>query len=137
VRLVKSDLSEMNLFSDSSRTQLAMIEKCLCPVRVSAGKVLVRQGSLGNEFMIIAEGLAEISQSGRTIARSGRGDLVGEMALLHEGGRGKRNATVTALTDMSILVGTPTEFRLMLDISSAVAEKVRHSAASRRTLQSA
>jgi CRP-like cAMP-binding protein len=134
--LLRSDLSEMSLFSDSSRSQLAKIEKCLCPVEVSAGKVLVHQGSRGNEFMIIVEGLAQISQSGRPIARSGRGDLVGEMALLHEGGRGKRNATATALTDMSILVGTPTEFRHILDISSTVAEKVRHCAAS-RILQSA
>jgi CRP-like cAMP-binding protein len=136
VRLLKSDLSEMNLFSDSSRSQLAKIEKCLCPVDVPAGRVLFHQGSRGDEFLIIVEGLAEISQSGRLIARSGRGDLVGEMALLHEGGRGRRNATVTALTDMSILVGTPNEFRVILDISSDVAEKVRRSVAS-RVLQSA
>jgi len=126
----------MNLFSDSSRSQLAKIEKCLCPVDVPAGRVLFHQGSRGDEFLIIVEGLAEISQSGRLIARSGRGDLVGEMALLHEGGRGRRNATVTALTDMSILVGTPNEFRVILDISSDVAEKVRRSVAS-RVLQSA
>lgn len=136
MRLLKSDLSEMNLFSDSSRSQLAKIEKCLCPVDVPAGRVLFHQGSRGDEFLIIVEGLAEISQSGRLIARSGRGDLVGEMALLHEGGRGRRNATVTALTDMSILVGTPNEFRVILDISSDVAEKVRRSVAS-RVLQSA
>ena len=33
------------------------------------------------------------------IATIGRGDLVGEMALVQPMGSGRRNATVTALTD--------------------------------------
>ena len=66
---------------------------------VPAGKVLVREGERGNEFMIISEGEAEVRQGGQTIARIGRGGLVGEMALLEEDGRGRRNATVTTVTN--------------------------------------
>ena len=98
--------------------------------------MLVVEGAYGDEFMIVLDGLAEVSRSGRTIATIGRGDLVGEMALLDESGRGRRNATVTAVTGMTIYVGSPGEFRQILDVAPAVAENVRRTAAS-RTLDAA
>ena len=85
----------------------------------------MREGGRGDEFMIILEGEAEVSQGGRAIATIGHGDLVGEMALLDEDRRGRRNATVTALTDMVIYAGSPSEFRQILDAAPSVAEKVR------------
>ena len=82
------------------------------------------RAAVGDEFMIIIEGEAEVSQGGRTIATLGRGDLVGEMALLHHDGRGRRNATVTTATDMVIYAGSPSEFRQILDAAPSVAEKM-------------
>ena len=41
-----------------------------------------------------------------SIATIGRGDLVGEMALLQPPGSGRRNATVTAVTDAQIYAGS-------------------------------
>jgi CRP-like cAMP-binding protein len=93
--------------------------------------VLVSEGELGNEFMIIADGDAVVSQDGRVIATIGRGDLVGEMALLGERGRGRRNATVMAVTDTVIYVGSPSEFRRIIEVAPSVAEKVRRTAESR------
>ena len=60
---------------------MAEIARHLTMLSVPAGKVLVSEGDLGNEFMVIAEGEAEVSQGVRTIATLGHGDLVGEMAL--------------------------------------------------------
>jgi CRP-like cAMP-binding protein len=96
----------------------------------------MHEGANGDEFMIILEGKAEVSQGGKMIATIGRGDLVGEMALLHENGRGKRNASVTAVTDMIFYVGTPTEFRQILNVAPSVVEKVQRTVAS-RTLEAA
>ena len=125
MRLPRHDLKELALFAETSRSELAEIARQLTMLTVPAGKVLVSEGGLGNEFMIIARGEAEVSQGGRTIATLGRGDLVGEMALLGALGRARRNATVTAVTDMVIYVGSPSEFRRIIEVAPSVAEKVR------------
>ena len=96
MRLIRDDLRELPLFSGASRAELVTIGSQLTELHVPAGKVLVHEGALGDEFMILLEGEAVVTQHGRPIATLGRGDLVGEMALLQEGGRGRRNATVTA-----------------------------------------
>jgi len=125
VRLPRHDLKELALFAETSRSELAEVARQLTMLSVPAGKVLVSEGGLGNEFMVIAQGEAEVSQGGRTIATLGPGDLVGEMALLGGRGRARRNATVTAVTDMVIYVGSPGEFRRIIEVAPSVAEKVR------------
>ena len=136
MRLPKDDLRELTLFSDTSRSELALIAQQLTRIDLPAGKELMHEGASGDEFMIILEGKAEVSQGGKMIATIGRGDLVGEMALLHENGRGKRNASVIAVTDMIFYVGSPTEFRQILYVAPSVVEKVRRTVAS-RTLEAA
>ena len=125
MRLIRDDLRELALFSGASRSELAVIGRQLTRLNIAAGTVLVREGSRGDEFMIVLEGEAEVSQGGRAIATIGPGDLVGEMALLHEDRQGRRNATVTALSDMVIYAGSPSEFRQILDAAPSVAEKIR------------
>ena len=66
-----------------------------------------------------------------SIATIGRGDLVGEMAILQPLGSGRRNATVTAITDCEIYAGSAAEFRRILEAAPSVAEKVRQTIASR------
>jgi CRP-like cAMP-binding protein len=127
----KEDLRELDLFSDVSRSEMAIIARQLTRLKVKAGRVLVREGGFGNEFMIIVSGMAEVTQDGRSIATLGRGDLVGEMALLQPHGTGRRNATVTAVTDAEIYAGSVTEFRRILEVAPSVAEKVRQTIASR------
>jgi CRP-like cAMP-binding protein len=131
VRSAQDDLRALDLFSESSRSEMALVARQLTMLRVPAGKVLMREGERGNEFMIIAEGHAEVRQGGRTIATIGRGDLVGEMALLQVDGAGRRNATVTTVTDALIYVGSPREFRQIIESAPSVAQKVQQTAASR------
>jgi CRP-like cAMP-binding protein len=131
VRSAQDDLRALDLFSETSRSEMALVARQLTMLRVPAGKVLVREGERGNEFMIIAEGRAEVRQGDRIIATIGRGDLVGEMALLQRDGDGRRNATVTTVTDAVIYVGSPREFRQIIQSAPSVAEKVQQTAASR------
>jgi CRP-like cAMP-binding protein len=133
MRLLKDDLRELDLFSEASRSELAVITRQLTRLKVKAGKVLVREGGIGNEFMILVSGMAEVTQGGHSVATIGRGDLVGEMALLQPYGSGRRNATVTAITDCEIYAGSPSEFRRIMDAAPSVAEKIQQTIASRST----
>jgi CRP-like cAMP-binding protein len=131
---MKEDLRELDLFSEVSRSELAVISRQLTKLRVKAGRVLVHEGGIGNEFMIMVSGMAEVTQGGRSIATLGRGDLVGEMALLQPVGAGRRNATVTAVTDAEIYAGSAAEFRRILDAAPSVAVKVRQLSESRKVV---
>jgi len=131
MRTLKDDLAELPLFAEASRSQLAIIRRQLTKVHVPAGRVLVEEGARGDQFMIISDGEAAVSRRGQTIATLQRGDLVGEMALLEGDGIGRRNATVTVLRDATIYVGTPAEFRRILQTAPSVAHKVRQTAAVR------
>ncbi len=137
MRLLKDDLRELDLFSEASRSELAVIGKQLTRLKVKAGRVLVREGAIGNEFMILVSGMAEVTQGGRSIATIGRGDLVGEMALVQGHGHGRRNATVTAITDAEIYAGSPAEFRRIIEAAPSVAEKVKQTVASRTQVAAA
>ena len=72
-----------------------------------------------------------MTQGGRHVATLGRGDLVGEMALLQPQGSGRRNATVTAVTDAEIYAGSASEFRRIMEAAPSVAAKVHQTIASR------
>ncbi len=65
MRLLKDDLRELDLFSEASRSELAVIARQLTRLKVKAGRVLVREGGIGNEFMIMVSGMAEVTQGGR------------------------------------------------------------------------
>ncbi len=131
MRLFKDELADLPLFSGASRSELAEIRRHLTMVSVPEGRVLVQEGRRGDQFMVIVDGEATVSKDGRTIATLGRGDLVGEMALLQDDGFGQRNATVTARTNATVYAGTPGEFRLILKTVPSVAAKVRQTAAAR------
>jgi CRP/FNR family transcriptional regulator, cyclic AMP receptor protein len=131
MRLLKDDLQDLDLFSEASRAELAVIGRQLTRLKVKAGRVLVREGGLGNEFMIMVSGMAEVTQGGESIATLGRGDLVGEMAILQPLGSGRRNATVTAVTDCEIYAGSVAEFRRLMEAAPSVARKIQETIASR------
>lgn len=106
------DLADLTLFASCRRSELSAIARLCTPVTVGEGFVLTAQGGPGMECFVIGQGTAEVSVDGRTIATVGPGDCVGEMALL-DGGR--RRATVTARTPMTVYVLTRAELRALID----------------------
>jgi CRP-like cAMP-binding protein len=131
MRLFRDDLEDVALFAEANRAERAVIRRHLTPLSVPAGRVLVKEGARGDQFMVLMEGNATVSQAGQTIATLERGDLVGEMALLQDNGTDRRNATVTASTDAVIYVGSRSDFREILQAAPSVARKVRQTAAER------
>jgi CRP-like cAMP-binding protein len=70
-----------------------------------AGDVLFREGESGEVMFVIQSGVVRVSKvlhgSERTLATFGRGDFIGEMAILNDK---PRTATATVVEDATVLV---------------------------------
>jgi CRP-like cAMP-binding protein len=105
-------LKQVPLFSRCNKKQLAAIAALADLIDMPAGKLLVREGSLGRDFMVIVEGAVDVSRQGHKINVLGPGDFIGEMALISGA---PRNATVTTTRDSSLLVVTERQFWELLE----------------------
>ena len=111
----KADLlKKIPLFSECSRTELEAVAAVTDELRLPAGRVLMRQGAVGRELLVLVDGEATVVRGGETIAVRGSGDFIGELALVTHR---PRTATVIAATDVRALVVTGRDFdRLVRDI---------------------
>jgi CRP-like cAMP-binding protein len=118
-------LGHLELFADCTPRQLARIDSLLTQVNIPAGKVLIREGKLGSEFLIIVSGQAEVTKSTGVgvskVAELHDGAFVGEISLLQGV---PRTATVTATTDLTAYVSNPSEFRELLRTAPAAAQRI-------------
>lgn len=114
-------LAAVPLFSACNQNELRQIARLGTPVTVDAGKVLTTEGTPGREFFLVLAGSAACSIGGRPAAHFATGDFFGELALLDGG---PRTATVTAETDMDVLVLDAREFASLLAASPTISAKV-------------
>jgi CRP/FNR family transcriptional regulator, cyclic AMP receptor protein len=121
-------LGGVPLFSACTKRDLSRIASLVEELEVPKGKVLMRQGDSGRECYVIAEGTAKAAMRGRGSASLGPGAFFGEMALLDQG---PRSATVTAETDMHLLVLSSREFFSLLDAVPGVAQRIMRGLAER------
>ena len=70
---------------------------------------------------MIVSGQADVVRSGNVVATIGPGAFFGDLALLD---MAPRNATVTAITDMELIVLGQREFSAMLDEAGGFARKL-------------
>ena len=101
-------LRDVPFFSSLKKKELELIARQADEVDVPAGKVLAKQGDLGDSFFVIETGTAEVVRDGQHVNDLGPGDFFGEMALLEAD---RRNATVTATSPMELIVMTRSSFR--------------------------
>jgi CRP-like cAMP-binding protein len=121
-------IGQLELFAGLTPAELAEARRLLTLVTIDAGTVLMREGGRGVEFLVIAGGEADVAIGGRTVARLGPGDFVGEMSLL---GDVPRSATVVAATPLMVYVSNPAEFRALLEVAPTVAERIVGTAGAR------
>lgn len=93
-------LRAVPLFSDLNRRQLQEVARLADEVRVEANTVLMQEGELGRELLIVLAGRAQASRDGHHLGEIGPGDGVGEMALIDHG---PRTATVVSSEPMELL----------------------------------
>jgi CRP/FNR family transcriptional regulator, cyclic AMP receptor protein len=98
-----------------------MIAKASEEVVIAVGTVLVDQGQTGKEAFIILEGEATVTRNGRKVTVVGPGAIIGELALLD---RGPRTATVTASSDLTVLILEQRHFAGILDAVPALSHKL-------------
>lgn len=118
-------IADLELFADCTKAELRRISSLMTYLQVPRDHVLMREGGRANEFVVIGSGTATVSrrtnQGVVTLAEVGTGDFLGEMGLLAGTGR---TATVTATSDLAVLVSSASEFRTILHIAPSVADKV-------------
>ena len=116
------------MFSYLTKKQLLEVARHTDEIQVEAGSVLARAGDVGRELFIIVDGTATVSRNGTTLAQLGRGDCVGEMALLdHQ----PRSADVVADEPMSVLVVSGREFKPLLESAPDLSLRLLRSLAQR------
>jgi len=114
-------LASVPLFSACSKKDLQAVAKRAEDVHVDAGKVLVSEGAAGAEFFVILEGQAKVARHGQDVATLGPSDFFGDLALLD---RAPRNATITAVTPMELVVLGQREFSALIDEVPGFAHKL-------------
>jgi hypothetical protein len=92
-------LRSLPLFAELPAPALEGVAAALTPVELPAGAVLIRQGADGDAYYAIAAGELDVIQDGRFQRRCGRGEGVGEIALLRAV---PRTASVVARTDATV-----------------------------------
>lgn len=106
------DLATLSFFAGFDRASLDKIAAMGEPVDVEPGAVITEQGTVGQEAYLVTSGEVQVVVSGNPVATSGRGSVLGEMALLD---RRPRSATLVALTPVELISYDAKQFRRILD----------------------
>jgi CRP-like cAMP-binding protein len=122
-------LATVPVFQGVSKKQLRLISQLATARAEPAGAVLIQEGEIGHEFLVVVEGQIEVSQGGRVISEHGPGSYVGEIALLEQR---PRTATVVAKTAVKLEVIGQREFAGLLQEVPELSETVKATAAAHR-----
>lgn len=103
---------DLPLFAGCTADELEEIDQLADEVHIPAGRTMLREGDLGQEFALIIEGEADIVKDGQVVATIGAGSYFGEVALLESI---TRTASVVARTDLTLQVLDRRGFNTLLD----------------------
>jgi CRP-like cAMP-binding protein len=84
------------MFAPLSLATVEHLAATMVPVRFEDGEWLIREGDVGDRYLLIDEGTVEVHQGDRSVRELGPGDGVGEIALLQDV---PRTASVVARGD--------------------------------------
>jgi CRP/FNR family transcriptional regulator, cyclic AMP receptor protein len=121
-------IKRVPLFAGCSRRELAEVAGIADEIEMPAGSALTREGATGHEFLVLAEGSAEVKRKGKTVNQLSSGDFLGEIALITGV---PRTATVTTTRPSRMLVITARDFKGLLRRMPSLQMKVLDALASR------
>jgi NTE family protein len=119
-------LREVPLFASLPESRLHELAALARPVSLPAGAVLFERGAPGDALYVIRHGRLEVLVDGEVVREAGRGEVLGELALL----TGEpRNATVRARRDAELYAVRRADLDVLLADPSSARALVRHLAA--------
>lgn len=121
-------IKKVPLFSRLSKKGLEEVAHIADELDLPTGKQMAEEGDRGREFFVLLEGEADVKKGDRTINTMGPGDFFGEIALVT---KMPRTASVTATTDVRVLVITERDFGALLKHSPEVSRCVAEALAER------
>jgi CRP/FNR family transcriptional regulator, cyclic AMP receptor protein len=121
-------LQKVSMFSALNKKEVGRLAALAEERRVPSGTVLTEEGESGDEFFVVAEGMAGASIGGRKVGSIPAGSFFGELSLLD---RGPRSATVTAELPTRLVVLNAKDFGRVLDDVPAISLKIMRGLASR------
>jgi len=128
------------LFAGLSDDELDEVVAICQERHLQRGEILAEQGAPGNEFYVVTNGFLEISIAGdetssQVLVNLGKGQIIGEMALIDQG---PRSATVRAISEAVVQVirrgdfedvcnkNTRIGYIVMKDMAADLSFKLRH-----------
>lgn len=124
-------LREIPLFAGCPRRETEKVASLCAPLTVRSDRLLAEEGTPGREWIVISDGRARLTLGGLTVGFAGRGDSVGDIALL----TGSPHAlSATSDTPVSAYVFTPQEFWSLLEFCPTIAGAITAQVSRRLTL---
>ena len=124
----ESRLKTIGLFAGLSGREIRRLSSVTDEVVVRAGTRLIDQGTFAHEFLLIEEGTANVYRGGELLAQLGPGDFAGEIGVMQDA---RRNATVTASTELTVIVMTARDLRQIAKDMPSVAAQIDTAIAAR------
>jgi aromatic-L-amino-acid decarboxylase len=127
------ELQALPLLADVDDKHLAWVAAVGRRRHVRAGETVVRQWNVDRDFYLVLSGEAEVSSGDRSLSTMHGGDFFGELAALDWGASFgyPRLATVTARTDLDLLVISDRHLAELMSAVPQVDSRVRAAAAVR------
>jgi CRP-like cAMP-binding protein len=121
-------LGKVPLFASCSKRELAAIAAVADELDLPEGQTLAREGQRGKEFLVLADGIADVESGGEVVNRLGPGDFFGEISLVTGG---PRTATVTTRSPAKLFILSAPAFRSLLHDAPRIRSRVLAAAALR------
>jgi CRP-like cAMP-binding protein len=114
-------IKHVPLFAKLSKKGLQEVASVADEIDFAEGKTLTKEGERGREFFVLLDGQAEVRQNDKRLRTLGKGDFLGEIALVT---KLPRTATVTTTSPVRALVITDRDFSSLIKRSSVVGQGV-------------
>jgi CRP/FNR family cyclic AMP-dependent transcriptional regulator len=121
-------LKKVPLFSKLNKQGLQDVAHIADELDLPAGKEMATEGDRGREFFVLLDGEADVTKGGSSINTMKTGDFFGEIALVT---KMPRTATVTATTDVDVLVINERDFDALLKKSPEIGRSIAEALAER------
>jgi CRP-like cAMP-binding protein len=121
-------LANSPIFGECPPDEMDALDGLTTLTNVRLGSTLMRQGGYDGQFVIVLDGVANVTRDGVDIAEIGPGECVGEIGLLFDR---PRTATVVARTPIKGLVFNQVEFRTMMRECDRMHQQIERLATSR------